>query len=644
MKLIKIILLFFALTLTGFSQNKYTAWSVEAGLGLSWNVYYSNYADIPGYESCCTNYSDAIGFGPKFFAGAFYNPKQDLFGIDYQVGFRAGYGDISASYAAEDFIGYIITGNEYTKATVEHQLDASVSGITLKPYIRLYPVGGFGLSVDLGFEAMLPMTHSLEMKEVIVSPPGVTYDNGTTEQNPQSGEITGFAGMLAFITGSLRYDVYSFGDFILSPELGFSYGLNNFAEGLDWKAYSFNAGVAIAYNIPKAELAPPLPPPMPGMPAPPVPDKTNLAVGLRIEANGEEIQNAGMLDITYEVSESRKEYSVIPVVFFDEGSSDIDNKQPAAGINSYLDAQQNALNVTIHHLKSDSRSKITILGGSNKTELAGTGLKRAESVASILKANGIAAERISLRETTPAEQPNPLTADEGRKAEILIDGRPSAVYYSKVESVNSAKDIEFNITPTVNTNADQFIFKGEVLYGINEFKLGDFPRETSTFVFKPSRIQNLHKPAIDKYLTFRLRASAGEVKADSSIRLYLDSRDVVKSSTTNELTLNDKYYEQYILAYFNFDETRYSQLDTNVIKKINDAFANGKEVIIYPLTDNIGSVEYNRNLAEARAKSVLPTLGDGEKIKVEYPENYLFPNDTPWGRILNRTVLVRISK
>jgi outer membrane protein OmpA-like peptidoglycan-associated protein len=644
MKLINSVLLLFVVTLTGFSQDKYTAWSVEAGLGLSWNVYYSNFADIPGYESCCTNYSDASGFGPKFFGGIFYNPRQDLFGIDYQAGFRAGYGDISASYAAEDFIGYIITGNEYTKATVEHQLDASVSGITLKPYIRLYPIDGIHLSADLGFEALIPMTNNLAMKEVIVAPPGVTYDNGTTEQNPQSGEITGFAGMLAFITGSLRYDVYKFGDFILSPEIGFSYGLNNFAEGLDWKAYSFNAGLAIAYNIPKAELAPPLPPPMPGMPAAPIPDKTHLAVGLSVGTNGKEILNAGMIDITFEVSESRKEYSVLPLVFFADGSPEINYQQPASGINSYLDAQQNALYVAIQHLKEDSRSKITILGSSNKSEAAGIGLKRAESLASILKSNGIAGDRISIKETAPLEQANPLTADEGRKAEILIDGKSATVKYSKVESVNSAQDVEFSISPSVNTNSEELILKGEVLYGINEMKLGEFPREASTFVFKASRIQNLHKTSIDKYLTFRLKASAGEIKADTSIRVYLDSRDLIRTSKTNEITLNDKNYEQYILAYFNFDDTRYSLLDSNVIKKINDALVNGQEVTIYPLTDNIGSAEYNKDLAESRAKSVLPSLANGEKVKIEYPEDHLFPNDTPWGRILNRTVLVRISK
>jgi len=644
MKLIKAALIFIALTFTGFSQNKYTPWSVEAGLGLSWNVYYSNFADVPGYESCCTNYSDASGFGPKFFAGVFYNPSSDLFGIDYQAGFRAGYGDISASYVEEDFIGYIITGNEYTKANVEHHLDASVSGITLKPYIRLYPLKGIPLSADLSFEAMLPMTHNLEMKEVIVSPPGVTYENGTTEDDQQSGEITGFASMLAFIAGSLRYDVYSFGDFVLSPEVGFSYGLNNFVEGLDWKAYSFNAGIAIAYNIPKAELAPPLPPPLPGMPAPPVPDKTNLVVGLKVEANGEEIRNAGMLDITYEVSESRKEFSVLPVIFFAEASSDVNYVQPAGGLNSYLDAQQNALYVAIQHLKSENKSKITVLGSSNKTEAEGIGLKRAESVASILKANGIADDRISIKETAPLEQTNPQTADEGRKAEIQIDGRSVPVYYTKVESVSSAQDVEFNISPLVNTNSDELMFKGEVLYGVNEMKLGDFPREASTFVFKPSRIQNLHNPAIDKYLTFRLKAAAGEVKADSSIRLYLDSKDVIKSSSTNEVTDNNKNFEQYILAYYNFDDIRYNQLDTNVVRRINEALASGKEVIIYPLTDNIGTADYNKSLAESRAKSVLTALGDGEKIKVEYPENYLFPNDTPWGRILNRTVLVRISK
>ncbi|MGE5480920.1 MAG: hypothetical protein ACM3U1_10910, partial [Chloroflexota bacterium] len=107
---------------------------------------------------------------------------------------------------------------------------------------------------------------------------------------------------------------------------------------------------------------------------------------------------------------------------------------------------------------------------------------------------------------------------------------------------------------------------------------------------------------------------------------------------------NSSKSREFVLGYFDFDESVFSSIDREALETIRQAFAEGKRFEILAGTDSIGSEDHNAKLAKKRGETALRLIGAEEsagiKIIIEDPD--LFSNDTPYKRVRNRSVKARI--
>jgi len=114
-----------------------------------------------------------------------------------------------------------------------------------------------------------------------------------------------------------------------------------------------------------------------------------------------------------------------------------------------------------------------------------------------------------------------------------------------------------------------------------------------------------------------------------------------------------KVMEKYALILFDFDSAKIKDRNQTIVDHISDRIRAFPEVIlkITGHTDDIGKEEYNLKLSEKRARAVynqiLFTIGETEGVEISYtgvgPNNPLYDNTMPYGRALNRTVVVTLE-
>ena len=124
--------------------------------------------------------------------------------------------------------------------------------------------------------------------------------------------------------------------------------------------------------------------------------------------------------------------------------------------------------------------------------------------------------------------------------------------------------------------------------------------------------------------------------------------DYISQKRKKQEDLPDKTISKFSLVLFDFDKAEVSAEDCKILDEhVIPAIKFNSTVEIYGYTDRIGNEEYNRKLAQKRAKAVEDYL----KAKIKPASfktfaigenNLIFNNDSPIGRQLSRTVQIRI--
>jgi len=135
-----------------------------------------------------------------------------------------------------------------------------------------------------------------------------------------------------------------------------------------------------------------------------------------------------------------------------------------------------------------------------------------------------------------------------------------------------------------------------------------------------------------------------EVKRNFQLNIYPDFiNDGIYNNVLSDITQKN-YVQQFFLAYCEFDKAELYAVNEQAVEEIKKAFINGKKIEIIPLFDFLGTDEHNQRLALERANSALKLLGlKKEDVIITIPDDYFFSNDLPYGRMMNRTVIVRIN-
>lgn len=627
-----------------YAQQKNTGLEFGLGFAPNFNFHNSSFTHFEGYPNCCSEFSSGFGIGYSLNTFIGYFPKSKI--IDKQWGFKIvlSYDNLSGTLITKDFFANIIVGNDLRKGISEHKLVTDLKIISFEPELLISLFENIPLDFNLGFRLGFFSKTNFEYSERLLSPEGAAFENYSTVRNITTGDIPDISHMNIALSVGANYKLLEFANFKVSTDLRFYYNLSNIVKNLDWKANNLKLGLNIAYSIPKANSKPPIPSPMPDYPKPPEiidPDAKLLVFseGKRIE-DGDTVR----LDITKEIE--TRVFPLIPIIFFEKNSSNI----PEIIIKPPLFKKQYSLNKeilrnTAEILKNSPDLKITITSSYTSSEDENIAIKRFAELVNYFEQSGINKSRITLKSKLIESQKDVLKAneDENYFVQIHFDTEKKIYITEETEIANSVKELEFEIK--TQTENPQYIKEIAGKICLNDIMLDNFYTDSYKFKLNKSVSQSLTN---DGKYKFHINAVFIDIAGHSKVGNLnfvlkpFHKNIIMKENSSNDLD-SHKYYSEFILGYFNFDESNFSYIDERVKGIVLENFNKGKKIEILPFTDNIGTAEYNKNLAAKRAQSAIRELNlDKNKFSISITGEYPFKNDLPHQRIYNRSVFIRI--
>ncbi len=651
---IKILLLLLLSTYITYS-DPYTDYILKAGASLNGNIYSSDFNQIGTFRNCCPKYESAFGLAPNVFAGAEYRNLFNLFGYDMSYSFTLGYNDISARYNVEQYIGNLIGEDNYQKILVEHNLDITLPLLSNEHAIWFNPVSELPLGIKFGVNLGIPLAKSFDQRELLKEPNDATFPDGSREFNATNNQIPDVSALFFAVGVGARYQVAKFDEFDLFANVNFNYGINNTTSNLDWKIHQLSLGVTLHYNIPKS--APPRPP-VP--PAPPIaePVAPVLAIkpeiSLETEFDYKKVSSGDTLKVTINRYEYNTYLSLLPVIVFERNSQKIlsssfpinnGNSLYSYNLESYAinDIAEKYPQLVSNYIKSNPGTRLHIVSESMDEDKSIVN-ERLENTTQKLIQAGVDKSIITaeIRMSEKKKDTNPALLEESRRVifEFSSGGRLIEALVNTEYKFDNFNKV-FNVKPIFKAEPNALLSGKTIFNNSNEVAL----KEGVNQVVLASNMFKSQNDADANVFEIFAQINDGENSADANAKFFLTSEEKLISSYYNlNRNFTEGDIEEYILGYMDFDKTEFSSVNNFALDRIRAKAAEGRAIELIPLTDNIGTTEYNKDLASKRAKAAINLIGDNfKKYSTIMPDTPIFDNGSPYGRMMNRSVIVRIK-
>lgn len=652
-KFYQLILLIILFSNINANSKEYTPYFVDFGAGLNVNSYLSDFQELNGYPNCCNNFDYASGLSYYFYAGI--SKKINFLNDRSKLGINLELNNFSANYLINEYIGNDIQGDTYRKIYVDNKLDVNWLVAGINPYINLNLYKDLPLDFKFGFNFGIPLSKSFKQQEVLASPSDLFFENGSKINYDYSGDLPDASSFYLGAMIGAKYKISNVSGFDISPELSLIYGLTSPVKDYAWNNLTIRAGISVSYNIPeKAEErieAPPViepkAPPEPEPPAAPI-------VSIKVMDNDKTYQNNDTITAVFKIDYYNYLLSYIPVLFYENGQltpkSSLNIIEENNDMNFFeiirkTNFADNYAEVVAEYIKSN-KLKVEIIGQSPDEDFELI-KNRLDDIRNNLISQGVNKDDIKY---------------EVKKVDNLKDDRQ--------QLINEQRNVRFKFS----NNSDLIsstIVRDKIDYKFNK-SLGYIPNVESEFnkveFSSYSQFNNGDKNPLGYKLNDILLTASLFEKTDlmpNHLKIYAEASDSLGQKGSKEFNLylnnkkeiNNKFYNitdnensALILGYFNFDSFNFSAIDYNVLNYVKEKIKDDNYLIeILPSTDNLGTLEYNKSLAERRAKSSINLLSlKADKmppnVSINYPEVELFSNETPYGRYLNRTVVIKIRK
>lgn len=664
-KLVVIILAFISIGSISFGQSR------EIGVYNLFQIHTHNadFGKLPGIPGCCPNYGSGSGYG--YAAGVYY---ESAFSKNVSWQMRLGWSNINGLMTREEAIGNTYDENFNTiEAVSEHRLNTSMNIIEITPTIITRPYD-FPMTLNYGFQIGYVLTSTYDQSEELIRPSDARFLDGSSTRNEFDGDIENAANF--FFAGylSLIYSTKISEKVTMRPEVGLSYNFNNLAEDVTWKAHSIRAGVSFGLDLTPITTEPdeaPPPPPLPPLttPPPPLPTSSFFAIDLKAKGVNEEKREEDIVVFKVEEFLSRQLYPLLPYVFFDENSAtipakyvrlspeDFDNFDPNEKFRAshVMQVYYNLLNIIADRLKDNPESTIKLVGcnadrGNEKDNLH-LSRTRAEAVKRyIVKRGGIRASRIKVESRNlPEDFTEPRSEDhiaENRRVEIYssdpkiveplfiydtlrITTSPKLKIKPKIRSENGI--YSWNITGNQDdSGVNKVLFETSGFSEIDSVYVWDFGKDPRSVprTENPLRIKLEAVNALDSGASAETQIPVEQITIHKKIRGKIDG----------------KYIDDYRLIMFDFDKTNILEQHEQILNLLCEKVKTNSKITVVGYTDKLGSDDYNRTLSQNRADKVAGEIPCeyGSISSVGAGETDMHDNETPEGRIYNRTVIVRV--
>jgi len=703
------VLCFFVLLLCyeANSESERKPWFYFGGaLDLGINIHWADFNKLQDIPNCCPKFNTTGGIGwnlALLFQRELY-PK-------WQTRLRFGFDYEGIQFKENEFIGntpvkYVNNPNQIVlvPVNVEHSLKPKLYGIYFEPSI-LYNVYD-NLWLNLGLNLTQFVLTKVDQKEEIVSPNNIVFIDGSRIRNQYNDLDIPSAKKLYFRPSlSISYDFKVFGDAFISPEIRFTFPLNDISN-VDWKVSYINFGASIRFPV--------YPPPeihyyydtvyvrdtstvaILGLKESrvfltetkvtltekkkvsdgylfktyvsekytrEVPKLSQLSTDIKVLGRSRQGEIQENPTLTIEEIETEEMFPLLPYVFFPEGSANLDSasvklitkdntKEFDENNLSWntLAIYSELLNIIGKRLKQNPSAKLTLVGCNSNTgiEAKNTELsrQRAEAVKSyFVNIWGIKPERISLKfRNLPEKFTNPALP-EGREENQRVE-----IYSNDWEILKPVRLSRIQRTsnpPTIEIIPSVQSDSPIESWGISVEQSGNILRQFSGSETTSNVIWNVEEEPIPRFeepveISFFVKDILGQ-KDVARKSLKIEQKTIKKK---REELLGDKKIERFSLIVFDFDKAEILPQQIPILNEIKKRIANNSHVIIAGYTDKIGEPSYNKDLALRRCLVVQKFLDlPDEKVELQPvgSDVLLFDNDSPQGRCYSRTVQLIIQ-
>lgn len=614
--------------------------------GLNYNMHTTDIKGFSGTENCCDGFTGGNFLDPTFGFGMELAMGNLIFDMPASYVLQLNYNGLSSEYSEERFRGYKINEFDKQPIMVEHQLNPTIKLLSIgnSIYSELFSGFSFGLGADIGFV----MNSDYSQNELALTPNDFTFSNGSREINTGEGTIEEMNSLIVSLFAGVRYDLFDFSDWTIRPELKYNYIPGSLLDGKDLFVSQLSGSISFVYNMTSPEPKAPAPPIQPEpkvieeVVVAPAPPYINVSLTLKDE-NGNEIKDGQKLTIPITVYETKQEYALRPVVFFDSADYNYKKYNIESFTNSDFDVQTEMINSIAKRMKADKSLKLTLTTYDLGDEPKNMSEERLNNIEQKLKDDGVDLSRVNSKTLAlDKDFKYDELKEEYRKVEFALSDNSELI--KSIYEIDSR--IEFDkksFTPktTINSSKDEYYREANLYVNDNSIKKEN---EDFTFSIDENYIEKFEKNEPVKF-NYISNAEVAGIYSAANVSFIVEPTVKSVNQTINTINNGTKTTEQHILAYTEFDKSSFKSVDNDVLKLVRKALEQNRKVTIYASTDNLGNEEYNKALAERRATTAKSIIGgNSNNLQVIYPEQYLFSNEHPYGRMLNRAIVVRIDK
>lgn len=633
------------------------------GAGLVYHQ--SDFAGIPEAPTCllCDSGRFSGGLGGGIFGGALLLefPIDDV----WRIQAHTGYFSVGARQTVRRQIGPVaLSGEDTTSGVSEYLLDTPFELVGGGVLVGMRP-WDIPLNVRFGPEVGYLAARNFSQQEELVAPSAGVFVNERGERAQIRNEFTGEMEQPALQIGALLELDYELPlnrreTMILAPMLSYTFPLTGVRSDLDWRIHQARGGIALKYSLPVPDL-----PPEPKMPLPPPPPVREPVLAAAMQAysvaHGREVDG---LRLTIEEFVSTRMHSVLPFVFFEEGSSELpdryarldagqaENYQLARLHNkSTLDVYYQTLNTIGYRMRRNPKARLTLIGtNSDRGDEAGNvalSRGRAQTIKDYLvDVWSIDADRIATSgRNLPVNASNPDDPDgmaENRRVEIV------STLPEILEPVTTTDTLRTVDPPLLRVKSQ---LRADA--GIDTWQL-DLEQDGALLkAFKGSG-------SPPQSLDWNMTADDGAApKGSAPIMATLQVKDGRGKTTQARDTVNvtwisvnrkreerlgDTIFHRYNMITFDFNRANLTPGTMRIVDLIRGETAENARVEVAGYTDRVGDAAHNLDLSRLRAQNTARALGVPLDQAIGLGESVeRFDNDLPEGRFLSRSVDVTVK-
>lgn len=683
-------------TCTAQTQTTYRPLSLSAVLSGRYLQPSSEFGGIPSFATCCDGLGSGNGFGGALLVGVTLQEPHDELTFDLLGGVSLN----NLQFSKDEFIGWALVGTG-SQARVDSAVSRSTMTLaTTSAEARLQAtyspksLGGFGISG--GATGLFHFVADADQSESLVQPSNAVYtDTKTRDRLVASASITDktqpwIAGYVAATWKTLLSEK-------LLLRTGFAYEMpftsvvSRDQRKVDMGMFRLDVGITLLSVIEKA-------PESPVIESTPVPSTPATWLSNAITVN--ELRRDGTLNdiaiVRIEETLSKQIYPLLPYVFFQENESALDANKYVNLVPKLTRTFNEKVDFTFDRAKSDTRSAITmemyynilnIVGRRMRDELPSSTLvlqgynngrsnergdtilsrRRAESVKDYLvRIWGIDAKRIS----TQSGNLSPRAAltnmsderdredgfEENRRVEIIpSDSRllDPVVVNDTLREIN-VPALRYTLEVQGNVAVSQWNLEALHPFVPVDMKNGTMMQRQGSGAppdyvdWKPGDSQReIPKSSDPVVAAFVVNGPTGETDTAAN-RMPVEYISIARKLQERIGNLSVGRYRLPLFAYGN-DKLLVAQADI-IDRYVKPELDQTATILVQAFTDRKGTTSLNQTLSQQRADQIRTLISNVPAIAVEgfgegtSTQAAPFTNDSPEGRLYNRTVEVTVFK